>query len=104
MNQPEKEQMYIITVSCYKCEKDINIAVMYGNTTMRGPELFSLEEIKIAKEQDVKIMEQYSYTMGTTYQANTCGQCNAFVGQHFLPEYLSDALYGDYEYKKIDIV
>ena len=99
-----KEQMYIIAASCYKCKKDINIATIYDNTTMRGPESFSSEEIKIAQNNDVVIKEHHSYTMDTNYLANTCPGCNAFIGQHFLHEYLIDAMYGDYEHKKIDLI
>lgn len=107
MNEPMKEHMYIIKASCYKCKTPLNIAIIdrdLKNSSMRGPESFSSEEIKIAQNNDVVIKEHHSYTMDTNYHANTCPSCNAFIGQHFLHEYLIDAIYGDYEHKKIDLI
>ena len=110
MNESSKEQMYIITAPCWKCDKTINIAVIDGdmnkrNSTLCGSEAFSPEEIKTAQNHNVLIKEQHSYTMQESYQANTYPHCNALIGQHFLfTEYFVPAVQDeDYEYKVIDI-
>lgn len=41
--------------------------------------------------------------METRYLVYPCPNCNTFIGQHFLVEYLIDVLYGNYKYKIVDI-
>lgn len=110
MNEPIKEQMYIIAASCWKCKKDMNVAIIESNDNKRkgsicGPEVFSSEEIKIAENHNVLIKEHHSYTREESYYANTCPSCNTFIGQFYLfTSYFVPAVqYGDYEYKIIEI-
>lgn len=103
------EQMYIITAPCWKCRKTLNVAVVKSDikksNDFRGPELFSEIEKKIAKNHDVIIKEHYSQTRQETYCANTCPNCDTFIGKHYLfTDYFVSAICGDYEYKVIDII
>lgn len=105
---PTQEQMYIIAGSCWKCDANMNVAVIKGNTNDRngfcGPEAFSENEKKIAEEHGVIIREHRSHTREESYLANTCPHCNTFVGQHYLfTNYFISATYGDYEYKVVDL-
>jgi hypothetical protein len=104
MNESIKEGMYIIATTCYKCEKPMNVAVTYRNNGFRGPEGFSAEEKNIATNHEVIIEHRYSGTRQDSYDANICPHCNAFMGQHFLfPEYSTGVMYGDFEFKFVDI-
>lgn len=106
MSEPIQEQMYIIAAECYKCDEAMNVAIIKSEkrNSFCGPEAFSAEEKKIAKNNGVTIRQQRSYTMEQTYDANTCPHCNAFVGQHYLlTEYFVPAECGDYEYKIVNV-
>lgn len=107
MSDPIQDKMHIITAECYKRNQPINVAIIKSGKSngFCGPEVFSAEEKKMAKNQGVVIKQQHSYTMEQTYDANTCPHCNAFIGQHYLlTEYFVPAKCGDYEYKTIHIV
>ncbi len=105
MNEPIKEGMYIIATTCYKCEKPMNVAIISrGNNGFCGAEGFTAEEKIIAKNNDVIIEHRYSGTRQDSYDASTCPHCNAFIGQHFLfTEYISPIIYGECEFKFVDI-
>ncbi len=98
-----QDQMYIITSSCYKCDEEMNVAIIRRKhelgERMSGPEEFSLQEKELATNNGVLIKEHYSATRQEIYDANTCPHCNAFIGQHYLfTDYLSPAIYGECEY------
>lgn len=103
------DQMFIITSSCYKCKEAINVAIIKSEGNNRnhicGPEVFTEEEKRIAKDNSVLIKEHYSFTMKESYHANTCPHCEAFIGQHFLftNYYISAVQYRDVEYIVIDL-
>jgi len=104
MNYSIKEGMYIISTSCYRCEKPMNVAVIQRKGGHCGPEAFSEEEKRIAENHNVTIRDQYSGTRREYYDANTCPNCNTFVGQHYLfTDYLTSAIYGGEAYKIIDL-
>jgi len=106
MNEPI--QMYIITAPCWKCSKDMNIAVIKGDKERNGccgPEAFSEEEKKTAKKHNVIIEKRHSYTREDAYNANICPHCNTFLGQHYLfANYFCEAVYGRYVYQIIDLI
>lgn len=109
MNKPIKQQMYIITAPCWKCQDIMNVAVIVGDVRIRkgfyGPEAFSQEEKKIAENNGVVIKEQHSYTRVETYSANTCPNCNTFIGKFYLfTEYFEPAEFGEYKYIIIDLI
>lgn len=105
----EPIQMYIITAPCWKCDKEMNVAVIKGDKKRHdfcGPEKFSEEEKKIAENHNVIISKRHSYTREEDYYANICTHCNTFIGQHFLfTGYFSLAVHqeDDYKYKKIHL-
>ena len=108
-----KRQMYIVTAPCWKCSEDMKVAMIVegyiqkgsGSISVSGVEEFSFDELRIAEKHGVIIQQHHSHTMGQSYDASTCGQCNAFVGQHYLlTEYFVPAVSGDYEYILIDSI
>lgn len=104
----EDETMYIIQAPCWKCEKEMNVAVIRGNGQTRkgstsGPESFDDKEIRMAEKNGVLIKNHYSETMMETYKANTCPSCGTFVGQFYLfSNYYNPAEMGTYKYKSIE--
>ena len=89
--------MKIIEGDCWKCNASMKIAVMHSphdqirGSTHPGPDLFNTEEVDFARSKEVIIKSHHSHTAEETYQANTCGSCDAFVGSHFLFEYSCQA-------------
>lgn len=104
----EPIQMYIITAPCWKCNKDMNVAVIKGDKKRNdpcGPEAFSDEEKSIAQNHNVIIDKRHSFTIEEDYYANICPHCNTFLGQHYLfDDYFCEAVYGSYVYKTIDLI
>lgn len=104
MNESVKEGMYIVNTTCYKCEKTMNVAIIKRGNDIFGPEAFSGEEKRVAGNNGVIIRDQYSGTRQEHYDANTCPHCNTFIGQYYLfADYFTSALYGECEYKIVDI-
>ncbi len=108
MTEKISGQIYIIAAACYKCEKDMNVAVIKCGPTSRngfcGPDRFTEKEIRLAENHKVVIRQQFSFTREESYMANTCLHCSAFIGQHFLfTEYFTAAMCGDYEFTTIDL-
>jgi recombinational DNA repair protein (RecF pathway) len=104
MNESIKKGMYVIFTTCYKCGQPMNAAMIYredGNFC--GPETFSEEEKRVAKDHGVIIDHHYSGTRQESYNANTCPHCNAFIGEWFLyDDYVTSVMYGDCNYKLVD--
>lgn len=103
------KQMFIVSASCYKCKKPMRVAMIVGNSAIAdgqvyGPEYFTQTEIEIAETNETFIKEHFSGTRQEAYNANTCKNCNSFVGQHYLfANYYCAAIYGDCKYEKIDL-
>jgi hypothetical protein len=104
-----EETMYIITAPCWKCKQEMKVAVIRGDfdkrgATTTGPEKFTEREFALAREHGVLIKDQYSATTDENYFANTCGNCNAFVGAfHLFTNYLNPAQLGNYPYDTIQL-
>lgn len=102
----DNQQMLIITAPCWSCENEIKIALV-GNEEGRldyGPEDFSEHEKKLAEDHGVFLKLVNSKTADEIYLANTCKNCNQFVGKwFFFAHYFTPALYGHYKYKIISI-
>ena len=99
--------MYIVTAPCWKCSEYMKVAMIVegdiqkggGSISVSGVEEFFVDEITIAEKHGVIIRQHQSHTLGQSYDASTCGQCHAFVGQHYLlTEYFVPAVNGDYEH------
>jgi|AntRauTorckE6833_2_1112554.scaffolds.fasta_scaffold02991_6 hypothetical protein len=94
--------MIVIDAPCWKCEKEMKIALLANESgdLDGGPEVFSKEQISLAEKNGVFIKVADSMTADESYLANTCRECDAFVGKwFFFAHYLTPALYGDYKYK-----
>lgn len=92
--------MSVIDGKCWKCEAQMKVAVLHSTSgyirgeTNPGPDQFTEEEIKFAESKGVLIKKHHSQTADDTYLANTCRECNVFVGSHYLfTEYFSPAKY-----------
>lgn len=72
---------------CWKCKRPIKVSWITGES-FYGPEEFSENEIKLAKDNGIKIDKVYSKTNNEQYNANICPNCKAFVGKHFVHDYL----------------
>ena len=78
--------MTIVDGDCWKCHSKMKVAILEGGQDRRGshlgPEKFTAEEIKFARDKGVLIKEHYSKTVRARYLANTCAKCGTFVGNH----------------------
>lgn len=105
-------KMIIIDSPCWKCDGPMKVASIFSSTGngVRGqsnylrPSDFTSEEINIAKSNGVILEVHYSKTEGRSYLANSCGNCDAFIGNHFLfTSYTSPAILGNYPSQEFDI-
>lgn len=101
----QRAELWVIHGACYKCEADMNVAIVYGphlNGTRYSPEEFTDKELKLAKDNGCVIQRRYSETRGEKYLANTCTKCRAFAGEHYLfTRYVAPASNGDLRYTKV---
>lgn len=101
-------KLTIIDGYCWKCNAIMKIAVVQGGVDRNlggtiGPDEFTPAEINTALENGAIFKEQYSKTGDETYLANTCKNCNSFIGNFFLhKDYLFPATMGEYLYKTLD--
>lgn len=95
----------IIEADCWQCSKSMLVALSgddQGNL-LYGPEGFSEVEIESGRKHGVILEMVSSKTSQAKYLANVCKACDAFVGQFFLfAHYYTPALYGHYQYRRID--
>lgn len=96
----------IITTSCWKCNKEMKVALAEGRNdsdgACRGPESFTAQEIKLAEANGVILKIAESKTAEELYLANICPYCGAFVGQwYFFTGYYAPALYGHLKYEVV---
>ena len=61
----------------------------------KTPISFDEHEKTFAKEHGVIVQKRFSKTRGEYYQANVCPHCNAFIGEHFLIDYIMNLFYDD---------
>lgn len=85
-----KSKMQIITSDCWKCHGKMKIALMLSDNSFSGPSEFTKEQIIFAQNKGVILKEHFSKTVNEKYTANTCGHCGAFIGNHFIHDYLYD--------------
>ncbi|MFA7654342.1 MAG: hypothetical protein WCX97_04925 [Candidatus Magasanikbacteria bacterium] len=87
--QPEEKMiMQIVDASCRDCHSQMRLALILLAGLYFGPEKFTAQQIKEAQSKGVIIKKQDSKTSKSTYFANTCNNCNSFVGEFFIHEYL----------------
>ncbi len=93
-----KRYLTIIDGWCYKCKGSMNIATIHRgfNGYYMRPDEFSPSEVAIANSKGANLKMNYSKTMRERYMSDTCPNCNAFAGSHFVfTEYYSPAGYGE---------
>lgn len=82
-------RLNVTTTDCWRCNKPMRLAWKehreYGAV---GPDQFSPEELTLARLAGCRINQRYSATLEERYMANECGRCRAFVGQHYLGQYI----------------
>ena len=79
--------MITIDTTCWKCGKEMKIAMLTSNNEILSPAKFNSKEIDIASTLGANIKNSYSKTVRDTYLANVCKHCNAFVGDFYMYEY-----------------
>ncbi len=108
LDEPILYFLYVVTAPCWKCHEGMKLAlwevVSGGLTEHLGPYIFgpsgriigmfieegdgpSEGELTLARKHGAVIKRQGSQTMGTSYMANTCIQCGAFVGANYEADY-----------------
>lgn len=80
----------IVTVvtKCWKCKRKMTVAMMIGGGIILSPTYFNEKEIEIAKSLGANIHKRYSKTISGNYYANVCANCNNFVGDFYMCEYI----------------
>jgi len=84
----EKMIMQIADMPCWNCHAQMKLALILLSGLYFGPEKFTPQQIKAAQSKGVIIKKQYSKTIQSTYFANTCNNCNSFIGEFLIHEYL----------------
>lgn len=82
-----KPKMIIINHPCWKCGKDMRIAMINDNNYCYSPDEFTEEDVRLANENGAYITMKYSNESKASYYANTCRHCEAFIGQFYMHEY-----------------
>ena len=82
-------KMIIAKDSCYRCGKDMNIAMIEANPSFQiySPADFTKEQIDIANTSGANIKLSYSNQVKESYYANVCRCCNAFIGNFHMHDY-----------------
>ncbi len=111
-NYLTKLHMYINEAACYRCGNNLKYAYIMSQTgdMVRGqsnhiyPDDFNNKEINLARSNGVVLKKQYSKTSGYSYLANSCNNCNTFIGNHYMfTEYISQEDYSEAEKNKHDV-
>ena len=106
MSQTPTAHLYLVHAQCWKCRKPVKVAMIKGAAPHHfyGPEGFNPQLTELAQQHGASIQPQYSHTQQTTYPANTCAHCQAFIGEHYLfTEYFMSAIEGSYVYEKLGV-
>lgn len=83
-------KLVVVTDFCWKCGNKMKIAMILSsdNNYLIGAASFTKEEIKMAQTLGVNIKKKYSRTTKSSYWANTCDKCNAFIGKFYMHDYI----------------
>lgn len=95
-----KKQLLIIDAHCWKCAAQMKVAAIHGEAGYISHSEFSDSDVKLANEKGAWLISQYSCTVGRRYRANTCKKCRAFIGDHYLFDYITASHYKGDVYKK----
>lgn len=83
-----KNTMQINGAECWKCGKLMKMALVLSKRDIIGPEAFDEKQLELARSKGVLIKLQDAKTSESTYLANTCPSCEAFIGKFFIHDYL----------------
>ncbi len=101
--------MTIVNGKCDICQEEMKVAIIEGavnerNGAYTGPDRFYFDELKTAISKGVNIVKQYSKSMGVSYLANSCKNCNSYVGNYNLyQDFYLMALYGNFTFERFVI-
>lgn len=94
--------MAIGNIECHRCDQPMKIALIVSSAWLKKkhfdpktPISFDESERTFAKEHGVIVQQRFSKTRGEYYQANVCSHCKAFIGEHFLIDYIMELFYDD---------
>jgi len=81
-----KKYINIISVECWYCKATMKAAFLTASdgANLGGPAEFSDNEIALSRKYGVILDNKYSNTMGKSYLANVCPQCERFIGEFYL--------------------
>jgi hypothetical protein len=74
----------IRTTDCWKCGKNVKVAVGSKDSEDLYPSDFTSTEREFVRQQDVLLQVRYSATAKERYLANVCGNCDQIQGNWFL--------------------
>ena len=74
----------IRTTDCWKCGRNVNVAIGNKDGEILEQDLFTKEELQFAQENDVTLNRRFSGTTGTKYLANVCTGCDQIQGNWYL--------------------
>lgn len=92
-------KMVTVTTNCWECGHSMKVAMLVyekwiqigksivRNTNYLKPSDFNEREINVAKTLGASIEKRHSNTIKFSYMANTCINCNAFVGDFYMHKY-----------------
>lgn len=106
MNNTPILHLYLVQAHCWSCFKPVKVAMLKGATPQHfyGPEAFNPHIIGLATSHGAVIQPQFSRKKQTTQPGNTCPNCKAYIGEHYLfTEYFMTALDGQYGYEKVAV-
>ena len=78
---------YVVTGPCWKCHRDMKVALFSFGHGIEGPDDVPDEALNIARQHGVVLQVNFSKTMQERYVSNTCPRCRAFVGNFYLHDY-----------------
>ena len=82
-----KSKMIIVNGICWKCRKDMAIAMIETKRSMHSPANFTEKEIELANRNGANIQLKYSNQFKESYYANVCKYCNAHIGDLYMHNY-----------------
>jgi len=99
------KSLVIVQSKCWKCSGDMKVAVLdCGGGHYPGPDDFTEAELNIARQNGAVIQSNYSKTAHKSYLSNTCPNCQAMTGDHYLfTDHFTEAMYGYYKYERIPV-
>ena len=74
----------IRTKDCWKCGRNVNVAMGHKDGETLEQDLFTEEEVEFAEQNGVTLVRRFSATARGKYLANVCTGCDQIQGNWFL--------------------